>query len=659
MFTKSLSCKGSLSFCLLVTGFLMMTIPACAESTLSLTADDRLSNRPADLWKYYMHGCVDHFATPIDIHSLADSTITTTDAVIDNPYKQHTGKAVFVAGKKVDHIVLPNPLPIDIKPNQKLRLYFWIKGINAGMREDIWKAPNVTLILKDAKGKTIKADGTRLHTVGDFDWHCYYLDTHIHKRTEKIYLKLTNTVRGSAGFTALGYEWVNKANDFSTNDKQDPVTGSTAQNVYHDELPSHVQSARGSRYPWHFLKGAKAIPVMVGQQYDIVSQAGLKHYFQDHPHTLQPYHRHHAIMYLPGMYYKGSVNKAENGQTIWPSPYDEWINDFAQLLLEEQDPKTGYWRTTHGLNMGLTFHYANMLFRYYSPARSDRPLRTNGSMHIGLKYIPYANNIIDSTLAMQSHTEDGKLAAWNRSAYRYTTEPDKDDHKCDFGTTWDAIYLLRIAALNPEVDVARKAKVYDAIKASHAYLLKHNIQADGTWKLKDSDKHPTRSSYMYGIIEDTHWLEWRIDPSITSPTVTLTGQTLTAKFTDPQHNSVRLFAVPKDFDPAKLDETHMFGIIQKSGKLASNMDPFVGMTFIRKAGNAMWGINNDMPAEDHWRYQRYTYWKMRKLSDDLIVTDDNHPITLPATASGENIAIYATAVNWYGEQSPPVLITKH
>ena len=72
-----------------------------------------------------------------------------------------------------------------------------------------------------------------------------------------------------------------------------------------------------------------------------------------------------------------------------------------------------------------------------------------------------------------------------------------------------------------------------------------------------------------------------------------------------------------------------------------------------------WGINNDMPAEDHWRYQRYTYWKMRKLSDDLIVTDDNHPITLPATASGENIAIYATAVNWYGEQSPPVLITKH
>jgi hypothetical protein len=651
----ALARRGTLLFCLIFTGSLLMTLPACAKSTLSLTEKDRTSNRPADLWQYYMHGCVDHFATPVDLSSLADSSLLSNIA-INTPYKQFTGKGITVNGKGEDNVTLDKPINIDLRPDQKLRLYVWVKGENAGMREDIWKAPNFGIVLKNAKGKTLRASETRYHTVGNFDWHCYYLDTHIHKNTASIYLKFTNPVRGKATFSAISYEWVNEQNDFSVNDQQDPITGSCAQNVYKDELPSHVQSDRGTRYPWHFLKGVKAIPAMTGQQYDITTQDGLKHYFQDHPHTLQPYHRHHSIMYLPSIYRTGKELKAESvDQTLWPNPYEGWMNDFAQLLLVEQDPKTGYWRTIHGLNMGLTFHYSNMLFRYYSPERADRPLRTN-DLHIGLKYIPHANNIIDTTLMMQAHDDAGNLAAWNRSAYRYTTEPDSDDHNCDFGTTWDAIYLLRIAALNPEVDDVRKAKVYDAIKAAYGYLLKHNIQDDGTWKLKDKDPYPTRSSYMYGLIEDSHWLEWRIDPNIPAPDVKLDGNTIKATFTNPQHNSIRIFAVPADFDISQLDETQMVGIIQNTGHHASNMDPYLGMKAIQAGGKAMWGLDNDMPPADHWKYQRYTYWKTRKISENLLTTTDAKPITLPRELLKPGMKLYVTAANWYGEQSKPVLI---
>lgn len=632
-----------------------MTIPACAQTKLQLTETDRISNRPADLWQYYMHGCVDHFATPVDLENLTDSS-QLSNVTINTPYKHFSGKAITVDGKGKEKITLDKPIDLDLRPNQKLRLYVWMKGENAGMREDIWKAPNFGIVLKNAKGKTLRSSDTRYHTVGDFDWHCYHLDTHIHKNTAAIYLTFSNVVRGKASFTSISYEWVNKTNDLSVNDQQDPITGSCAPNVYKDELPSHVQSDRGTRYPWAFLKGVNAIGALTGQQYDITTQVGLKHYFQDHPHTLQPYHRHHSIMYLPSLYRNGKDTKADNiDQTLWPNPYDGWIDDFAQLLLEEQDSDTGYWRTIHGLNMGLTFHYANMLFRYYSPQRTDRPLRTN-SLHIGLKYIPHANNIIDTTLMMQAHTDDGKLAAWNRSAYRYTTDPDSDDHNCDFGTTWDAIYLLRIAALNPEVDEQRKAKVYDAIKAAYGYLLKHNIQNDGTWKLKDKDPHPTRSSYMYGLIEDSHWLEWRIDPNITTPTVKRVGNTIHATFTNPEHNSIRIFTVPEGFDLSQLDETHMVGIIQNTGHHPSNMDPYIGMQAIRAGGKAMWGLDNSMPDEDHWRYQRYTYWKIRKLSANLLSTTDAKAITLPTESLKPNMRLYATAANWYGEQSKPFLI---
>lgn len=663
MLPPTLSSKAPLLLCLLLLSSMMIVMPACAQNKLSLTASDRISNRPNDLWKYYMHGCVDHFATPVDLEDLIDSTqsqVTWIDDPIRNPYKQSHGKAILVASKKQDFITLAKPL-FTVKnksdANRKLRVYFWMKGINAGMREDVWKAPNIALIHKDANGKTLKTDGTRLHTVGDFDWHCYYIDTHVHKRTQNIYLQLTNKVRGKAAFTGISYEWVTPQNSFSINDKQDPITGSTAPNVYMDELPSHVQSKRGSRYPWHFLKGVKAIPDMVGQQYDIVTAQGLKHYFQDHPHTLQPYHRHHAIMYLPGMFYKGSVGKAKVGGNLWPDPDPNWIENFAKPFLAEQDPKTGYWRTIHGLNMGLTFHYANMLFRYYSPARSDRERRINSTFQIGLKYIPYANNIIDSTLAMQSHTPDGKLAAWGRSAYRYTQNPDDDDHKCDFGTTWDAIYLLRIAEHNPEVDEQRKAKIYQAIKAAYGYLLKHNVLPEGTWKLRDSHEHPTRSSYMAGLIEDSHWLEWRVDPTMAPPAVRFKNAMLHVDFKDSNHQSVRLFAVPENFDLSQLDETHMIGIIQKTGHLASEMDPYVGVKYIRQAGQAMWGIDTKMPDKSHWRYQRYTYWKLRKIRGDLIVTIDSKPLKLPEIDQTK-MDLYVTASNWYGEQSKPLRVVK-
>lgn len=659
MFTRSLSFKGMLSIYLLLGCVLIMPETVSAQSSYTPTDQDRISNRPAELWKYYMHGCVDTFATPVSLDQLVDPAVDKfrfTKETMDNPYRQFTGKVVSVEGWKKDTITFSKPFLVtdSTMVNKKLRVYCWMRGKNAGMREDVWKAPNFGLIFKDDQDKTIKSGHTSFHTVGDFDWHCYYMDAYVHPRTSKILLQLKNQVRGLAYFSHLSWEWVTPANDFAVNDMQDPITGSTAPNVYMDELPSHVQSPSGTRYPWNFLKGVKAIPDMAGQKYDIISIDGLAEYFNDHPHTLQPYHRHHSIMYLPGRYYRGSEYKTDNGQLLWPDPQPGWIDQFAKLLMAEQDPKTGYWRTMHGLNMGLTFHYSNMLFRYYSPRRADRELRTNPGFQIGIKYIPYANNIIDTTLAMQAHTDDGQLAAWNRSAYRYTIEPDASSKQnCDFGTTWDAIYLLRIAEHNPEVDEARKAKVYQSIKAAFGYLLRNNIQPDGAWKLSDLDKYPTSPSYMSGLIEDSHWLEWRIDPTMAAPNVTLKENSLAASFTDPQQTSVRVFVVPKGFDITKLDETKMIGIIQKTGHLAAEMDAYVGQAFIRTAGKNMWGISEEMPAESDWQYQRYSWWKRRKLSKEMIITVNSKPLLIPALDQ-QQTELYVTAANWYGEQSAPV-----
>lgn len=661
MSTSSLKLRATLSVCLLIGVVSGVNQTATAQNTYTPTPDDRISNRPQNLWKYYMHGCVDTFATPVTLDQLIEpqtDKFRFTRETMNNPYKQYTGKIVSVEGWRNNTITFSKPFLVTDAgmTNRKLRVYFWMKGKNAGMREDVWKAPNIALIFKDDQGKTIKSGHTGFHTVGDFDWHCYYLDAQIHPKTSAIYLQLNNSVRGLAYFSHFSWEWVTQANDFTPNDMQDPVTGSTAPNVYMDELPSHVQSPSGSRYPWHFLKGVSTIPEMTGQKYDIVSLQGLADYFNDHPHTLQPYHRHHSIMYLPGRYYRGSKTQAENGQLLWPDPQPDWIDTFAKLLMAEQDPQTGYWRTMHGLNMGLTFHYANMLFRYYSPRRADRQLRTNPDFQIGLKYIPYANNIIDTTLAMQAHTDEGELAAWNRSAYRYTTDPDgASKQNCDFGTTWDAIYLLRIAEHNPEVDDARKAKVYQAIKAAYGYLLRNNIQPDGAWKLSDTDKYPTSSSYMSGLIEDSHWLEWRIDKSIPSPDVHLKDGLLNATFSHEQHTAIRVFALPKETKLDQLDETHMIGIIQKTGHIAAEMDPYVAVDFIKKAGKAMWGISDEIPDKDDWRYHRYTWWKLRKISKTLIVTTDNHPLKL-SDLDVKQYDLYVTAANWYGEQSSPIQI---
>ena len=108
MLPQTLSFKASLWLCLLFLSSMIISMPACAQNNLSLTASDRTTNRPSDLWKYYMHGCVDHFATPVKIDSLIDSTqqsqVNLIEDPISNPYKQSNGKAILVVSKKHDSV---------------------------------------------------------------------------------------------------------------------------------------------------------------------------------------------------------------------------------------------------------------------------------------------------------------------------------------------------------------------------------------------------------------------------------------------------------------------------------------------------------------------------------------------------------------------------
>ena len=623
----------------------------------SFSSAQRKDNRPRDLWRWYMHGVVDHFATPVPWEDLlpADSPAArrlVKNRPIDTPYKKVTGTAVRCPGStRVD---FPKPLPIDMAQarGKRIRLFVWLEGVDAGARNNCWHGPDMRVTIRDAKGRPLASREGYFQTQRTYPYHCYYTETFVPKQAAGVHVAVYNKFCGVAYFSALSWEFVGKANTYSNDEKQDPETGSLAFNPLYQEMPYHLKWGHGYRYPWRFVLGKDA--GLVGQPYNITTHEGFRRYYVEEAKT-EPEHMNHAILYMQQMYRVGTAKK------MLPPLEPGWLENFARILIDDQDPETGYWHDGTDLSLGLTFHLCDMHFRYLGVTHRDRPPRTYLGQDLGLKRVPRADRIIRTTLRQQSSYVDKagirRRAAWNTKAYRFTTEPDKYAEKCYLATTWDAIYLLQLAA--NYVDDAGKAEVYEAIKASFRYVLRFNVLENGVYKQHDTDKHPTNGNYMGGIMQDSNWLDRKLLPDLPPPSakVTQTGAAATVTWATPgaEQNSLRIYGAPPGTLGKDLNATHLVGIIHRTGKRVWEMDPFLAVQHIRRAASERWGSGMNLPSADHWRGKKYLPWKLRQIAYDakwsLPHTNNAQPLRLPRAPG---IALYVSTANWYGEESVPV-----
>ncbi|MBD3293113.1 MAG: hypothetical protein GF393_09325 [Armatimonadia bacterium] len=612
--------------------------------------DSRLDDRPEDLWRYYMHGIVDHFATPIAWEQIAgeqqDLSAWLVDDPIDTPYKRSDMPALRIAGDNSLEFDRPLPIPMDDVRGKRVRLFVWLRGEDVGARNNCWHAPSLYVIFRDADGAVLSGSDSYFKTLRTYPWHCYYTDRFVPEDAAGIHVRPFNKFHGAAYFSTLSWESVGEHNTYELNDRQDPVTGSTAPNALYDEMPDHLKRGFASRYRWRFVLGEDA--GLIGQPYNITTHEGFRRYYFEKAKK-EPEHMNHAILHMGSMYRSGT----ENGHL--PPMEAGWLENFAEVLRDDQDPETGYWHDGFEKSLGLTFHLCNMHFRYWELPRADRADRRSGH-NLGVDGIPRADRIVRTTLDLQStyEAEDGtrRLAAWNWPAYRWVPDPDEYEQKCYLGTTWDAIWLLRAASRY--VDAAAQAEIYESVKGGLRYVFEACVLPDGTWKQHDTDDAPSKGDYMWGIMQDSAWLERKINEEVPAPDITVSeGEgALRFEWRDPvgEQNSVRIYAAEAATLHDGINESHLVGIIQRTGHVVQEMDPLVGVQFIRSAGQRRFGWDEDLPPADHWRGRRYLPWKLRMLDSALVHTVDLKPLTM---AIPDGHAVYVSAVTWYGEESAP------
>jgi lysophospholipase L1-like esterase len=618
-------------------------------------AGDRRTGRPQELWAYYMHGVVDHYAQAVDWKELFGpeqdpKSYLVSDQPIDTPYKKSATPALrLVKSQSVD---LARPLPMDMTKTrgQTVRVFIWLKGEDVGARNNCWHAPGMIVRIRDGKGQVLSEKDGYFQTQRTYPWHCYYTEVFVPKEAEGIYLRLFGKSYGKAYFSSPAWEVVMAENNYSVDEMQDPYTGSLAFNPKYDEMPYHLKhgTLEAFRYPWRFVLGGKI--GLVGQRYDITTKEGFRRYYFEKAKK-EPEHMNHGILYMGSMY-RGGMAK-----NVLPPMEKGWLENFANILVEDQDPKTGFWHDGISLSLGLTFHLCDMHFRYRGIPRPDREEPVRPDLDLGLKKIPRAQAIIRTVLRQQSTWTDPqgvkRKGAWNWPAYRYTETPDAFAEKCYLGSTWDAINLIRRSS--NYVDAGLRKQVDQSVREAFYYVLRACVLDDGTFKQHDTDGHPTGPNYMGHILEDSAWLERRVVPTLLAPRVEYKEGSLVWLDPKAEQNSVRVYLAPNGTLPEKINESFLVGVIQRTGHKVYEMDPFLGVQKIRQAACSRWGGSMELSSPDSWQGKRYLPWKLRMIRYPLAFSDDGKPLTLKEfDLKGKDM--YVSAADWYGEESKPAQV---
>ncbi len=602
--------------------------------------------RPAYNWLYYMHGVSDQEAHPLDLPTLFSQAILqglliVGRTIIETPDGAWEGPALALEGE--GKIISSSPLGLPLKAvrGKKVRVFVWASGQDTGRvnsPNSYGDAPNIGIqVLGPGEVQLSMTASIVIGTTGTFPWQTYHIEVFIPEEAQAVHLVLSNNY-GQAYFAKASWEVIRKKNHYSSWDRQDPITGSTATNVYYDEM--NRQFARGwpSRYTWNYFKGPNA--GLVGQAYDITTIEGLTRYFNEKVKTDND-HMNHSLMYFASRYKIGK----EKG--VLPEGMDDaWFEALTELVLADQDPETGYWGTNDTpRSMGITFHFLDGLFNYYGPIRSDAPERFNEQRTLAVREIPRPEAIARTTLDMQATTSDGKaLAAWPRVAYNYTSDPNQGEERASLVVTNNALAILR--ACERFVPQETQQEIQDSMRAATRYLLEQCIRDNGLWLQSDQDAEPTTNFYMNRILDRTHYLERKIDPSLEAPEVRVVWKDKTRaslEWPTPQEGqtSLRIYAAPCEKLVKAFADEDLVAILQKDGTHIVARDPYVATRDMRVAMQDRWGKD--------WSSKTYLGEKSR-IADKVTVLDHAEAWEW---APRDGYCYYASAVSWYGDESVP------
>ena len=481
-----------------------MFFAAAATEPYQPQPANRKANRPPQLWRTYMHGVVDLFATPLQPRFRNAGQIPVT---IETPYLRCETTAFEVPKGRT--FLSATVLDVEKFRGRTLRFFYWMRGFDTGAKPVVnsyHDAPQFYVLIKDAQERTLSKVISHNGAVRTFPWHCYYRDVHIPPTASRARLQIENLNGGRAEFARFSYEPVGPENTYSGSERQDPDTGSVAAFPWYEPINFHFFAKPfGLKYTWNFMRGPAA--GMIGQPYDLTTLAGLRRYFKESVKTDLD-QMNHGIMYFPMRYFQ--AKKAG----VLPPMEAGWLEELARLILADQDPETGYWGTaTIPRSMSVTFHYTDMLFslgieRYDAKAVPD-PRRCLA------RTMPHAEEMVKTTLKLQSR-RNGKLAAWSAAAYNFTETPDAGPSGCQLGSTMNAIRLLRLCRrfVRPEL----QQEIDRSIEAAFRYALTTVILPNGVYKQQDVDAVPTKSSYWPDIIAYSRYLEPRRNPELAPPT---------------------------------------------------------------------------------------------------------------------------------------------
>lgn len=604
----------------------------------------RKEGRPPELWRFYQHGVADFFAAPLE--ASFPKAPAERDS-IETPYFKAGIEAVRVDG---DAKFSSRELPLDIVKmrGRKLRIFYWMKGESSGRSptpNSYGDVPALLVTLKDGKGRQLSKIGTHNGAFGSFPWHGYYLDVQIPPEAAKAFLDVegSESKEGSARFGRFGWELVGKENEYSQDEKQDPETGSLAAFPWYEPINFHFFAKPPAyRYRWNFLRGPAA--GMKGQPYDLTTLDGLRRYYSESV-KVDLDQMNHGIMYFPARYRQG----LEHG--VLPEMEPGWLEELSRLILEDQDPETGYWGTrSQPKSMSVTFHFVDMLFAF-GVERTDSPATPDPGRCISPS-LPRAEAMARSTLKLQSTCErDGRkeLAAWSQDAYNFTENPDRGKSRCALGSTMNAIRLLRVCRRFAEPET--RLRIDASVEAAFRYVLERCVSKEGLWKQEDADAGPSKPAYFGNILNYSRYLEKRVDANVPKPSLKIESRgdgalSLRCESWPEGLNSVRIYALAPGEGPERLLPDRIEGIVSRSGERLIELDPFIAVRRCAAASRANWGAKLD-EADSYIGRKAF-----KELKEKLPSALGSEPLELPkgSSAAGKR-SLWAVGVDWYGRES--------
>ena len=562
-----------------------------------------------------------------------------TRETINNPFfKGQIDVYVLPSGQKIKSSV------INVKPykKRKIRIFYWMRGYTVSpekIKNSYGHPPQLIAEIRDINNRRLKNLMSHNGAVGEFPWHCYYLDIKIPSSGEKLYLYIRNRHGSRAWFGRFSLELIDKSNSYSQNEKQDPVTGSLAAFPEYEPINFHFfQKPPATKYRWKFMFGLKA--GLKRQPYDITTISDLKRYYNESvKNDLDQ--MNHGIMYFPLRSHQGKV------AGVLPKLPQDWYKELAKLIINDQDSTTGYWGTKHyPQSMSVTYHYVEMFFNL-GIERCDLSDKADPRRCIAEK-IPRAEKIVETTLKLQTSTTcrgERLLTAWSQKAYNFCINPNSGKSHCHLGTTLNAILLMR--RCYRFVSYETKKKIDHSIKSALKYVLQNCVTPKGVWKQHDTDSSPSTSMFFMNILDSSRYLETRTSNIVHLPELNIyktNDLIINCRNWRTGQNSFRIYAVTKRDKPTP---KNIIGIISRGDKRIIDLDPYLAVLKCAKAAKDVWNfkISN----------RKYYGKKISELSKHLPTASGYKKLIIPeSTLPAKPFRIVAVAVDWYGVESTMV-----